>query len=250
MDSFDKLAMSIQEMGESEGDRSYFDALLPVVNHSVVTGHEDFLKTPGLMAPFVYDAVVALGLASCGLVETSAKDEYFSGEELFGAFLNTTFEGTSGSVLLDQKTGTRDPRSALFSLTNFIVDESNVENGSVQFKGMQTDLFISGEWESLIPYTFNDDTNGIPLDLHVLETNRNYFSPGLKVFGLTLCGIIIALAIGFSCWTYYNSKRRVVRASQPIFLYIISAGTLLMGECLEFLLTCKASTAISALSFR
>lgn len=202
-----------------------------VVDHSAVTNLEtSFLKSPGLVAPFLYDATVALGLASCGLVEKSEMNEYFTGEELFQAFLNTTFDGTSGSIVLED-TGTRDPRSALFSLTNFIDDEdANVGEGNVQFKGVESDLFKSGEWASLVPYTFNDGTSDIPADLPELETDSNYLSTGWKVFGAILVAIIILLALGFTCWTYINSAKRVVRSSQPIFLYMISAGTLLMGE--------------------
>ena len=116
-------------------------------------------------------------------------------------------------------------------MTNFIDDEdANVGEGNVQFKGVESDLFKSGEWASLVPYTFNDGTSDIPADLPELETDSNYLSTGWKVFGAILVAIIILLALGFTCWTYINSAKRVVRSSQPIFLYMISAGTLLMGE--------------------
>jgi len=242
MDLFDKLTSSLQQLGQNDIDMTYMYGHLPqeysdgkFANHSIITAQESFLKVPGLMAPFLYDAVVALGLASCELVEISQKDEYFTGEELFQAFINTTFEGTSGLVVLHQTTGTRNPWSAFFSLTNIVADENaDVNSGMVQFKGVGTDLFKSGEWESLFPYTFNDGTSDIPLDLPALETETNYLDMGLKVVGLILCGIIVALALGFSYWTYHNSRKRVVRASQPIFLHIISGGTLLMGELVCF----------------
>mmetsp|Transcript_28701 Transcript_28701/g.53060 ORF Transcript_28701/g.53060 Transcript_28701/m.53060 type:complete len:899 (-) Transcript_28701:897-3593(-) len=234
---YDKLTRSMQQLGGNEEDRSYLDSHFPrdypdgkVVNHSIITDQEAFLKVPGLVAPFVYDSIVALGIASCGLLEISDNTDYFTGEELFQALLNTTFDGASGSIILDPDTGTRDPRSALFSLTNFIDDDdASIDQGMVQFKRIETDLFKSGEWEPLVPYTFNNGASDIPLDLPILNTNSNYLSAGLKAIGLILCGIIIALALSFGYWTYRNSGRQVVRSSQPIFLYIISAGTLLMG---------------------
>ena len=240
MDKFDKLVKSMQILGENDEDRSYFDAQLPWddadgKNQSIITSQESFLKAPEIEVPFLYDAVVALGLASCGLVEVSESSEYFTGEELFQALLSTTFEGASGSIIFDPDTGTRDPRSALFSLTNIIDDEDiSSDKGKVQFKSVVTDIFKSGEWETIAPFTFNDGASEIPPDLPILKTNPNYLSSGSKSVGSILCCIIIVLALSFSFWTHLNSQQRAVRASQPIFLYIISAGTLLMGECDEF----------------
>ncbi len=41
--------------------------------------------------------------------------------------------------------------------------------------------------------------------------------------------MIIALSVGFTVWTKKKEKLGIVRAAQPIFLYIIAIGTLLMG---------------------
>jgi hypothetical protein len=228
LNSFDKLTTSIQVLGENEPDRFYLDGLYPK-KPSV----EIFVNIPGMISPFLYDAVVAIGLASCGLVDANKIHAYnFTGESLYTAILNTTFAGTSGSVVLSNVTGTRDPLSAMFSLTNFVDDEDAVVGSDIiQFKDIVTDLFKSGDWISLEPFTFNDGTVDIPPDLPALETNENYLSTGLKAVGLTLCGFIILLALGFSYWTFHNSNKRIVRSSQPLFLYLISAGTLLSGKC-------------------
>mmetsp|Transcript_18477 Transcript_18477/g.39971 ORF Transcript_18477/g.39971 Transcript_18477/m.39971 type:complete len:910 (+) Transcript_18477:305-3034(+) len=234
-EAFDKLTLSMQQLKTDEHDLAFLNDHLPrdypegkSVNHSEVTSQETFLSSPGFVAPYLYDAAVGLGLAACELTSTSEPNEYFTGEELFQAFVQREFEGTSGSVVLDPTTGSRNPRSALFSLTNFVVDE-DAGQGMVQFKGVDTDLFKSGQWESLVPYTFNDATHAIPLDLPALETDPNHLSTGFQVLGLILCGIIVGLSIIFACWTYRNRGLKVVRASQPIFLYLIASGTLLMG---------------------
>ncbi|KAL7534423.1 hypothetical protein ACHAXR_007962 [Thalassiosira sp. AJA248-18] len=202
----------------------------PNVNHTTVISDESFLNAPRLVAPFIYDAVVALGLAACDLALSPKDNVYFTGEELYNTFLNTTFAGASGSIVIDQSTGTRDPQSALFSLTNIVEDdEASVSGANVQFKEVTSDLFNSGTWESRNPYIFYDGTSDIPSDIPALETNTNYLSTGLKAFGSFMCAVILVLALGFSIWTNYNSKRRVVRASQPIFLNIITAGAALMA---------------------
>ena len=240
IEQYDKLTSSLQELN-NEADLAYIESLLStnyldakVVNHTSVTRGDVFLgPDPGLLAPFLYDAVIAIGLAACRLVEESTRiNEFFTGEELFTEILSnaTTFDGTSGRIMLDPNTGTRDPRSALFSLTNFVVDENANVDGTVQFKAIVADLFKSGKWENLENYTFNDGTNNIPLDLPVRETNPNYLTTGLRIVGLILCGIVIVMALAFSYWTYSNSDQRVVKSSQPIFLHIITGGSIIMGK--------------------
>jgi hypothetical protein len=97
----------------------------------------------------------------------------------------------------------------------------------IQFKSVDSDVFSSSQWQTLVTFTFNDGTNTIPLELPPLETDSNYSSTGLKVVGLMYCGITFALSIGFGCWTYcYRNNNK-----QLFLLYItISAGTFLMGE--------------------
>lgn len=240
IESYDKLVSSLQQLN-NEDDVAYLESLLPsdyidgkVVNHTVVTRGKDFLTTPGLVAPFLYDAVVLIGMAACRLVEqfNVTDDEYFTGEELYDALLSnlTSFEGTSGRVVLDSTTGTRDPRSALYSLTNFIDDEDASDDDNVQFKSVGTDVFKFGQWESLAPYTFNDGTQKVALDLPALETNSNYLSTGLRVVGLLLCCAVFVMSAAFTYWTYANRCERVVKSSQPIFLYLLTGGIVILGE--------------------
>jgi hypothetical protein len=150
---------------------------------------------------------------------------------LYASILDTTFNGTSGSIVFNNVTGTRDPLSALFSIKNFVVDEDAVVgSGMIQFKGRETDLFKLGDWVSLNPFIFNDGTGDIPPDLPEIDTNENYLSAAVKAMSLFLCSLIIFLAFASSYWTFHNSKKRIVRSSQPLFLHLISIGTLLMGE--------------------
>ena len=115
------------------------------------------------------------------------------------AIRNTSFTGTSGSVVFDPVTGTIDPFSAFFSLTNFVDDEDAVVGSDkIQFKGITTDLIKSGDWVNLHPYTFSDDTGDIPLDLPTHGTYENYLGNGLKALGLILYGFIVLLALGSS----------------------------------------------------
>ena len=236
MTNYDKLDTSMQQL-KNEADLSYIESLFPtdysdgkVLNHSIISREDAFLSKPTFATPFLYDAVISLGIASCQL--RLRGNAAFTGAELFQYFKNTTFEGTSGSVVFDTETGTRDPNSAVFLLKNAVYDEdATVEPGMIQFKSVDTDVFNSGRWDNLMPYTFNDGSSSISPDLPPLEVDYNYPSVGLKVVGLLFFLIIFVLAVGFSYWTYIYRSKHVVRSSQPLFLYIISAGTLLMGKC-------------------
>ena len=234
------MAPSIKIISENKVDREYLDGLYPRTPPVPI-----FVTIPGIVAPFLYDAVVAIGMASCSLMEDSGyvsgqetpKEEdnvgynNITGDNLFRAFRNTSFMGTSGSIVIDPVTGTRDPMSALFSLTNFVrARTTTVDSDTTQLMPIDTDLFKSGDWVSLQPFTFNDGTRDVPADLPPPETYSIYLGTTLQAVGLTLCGIIVVLALGSSYWTYHFSKRRIVRSSQPLFLHLISAGTLLMGK--------------------
>jgi hypothetical protein len=60
VDEYDKLSTSLQVLGANEADRAYLDTLYPKSSSS-----EIFVNIPGMVGPFLYDAVVAIGLASC-----------------------------------------------------------------------------------------------------------------------------------------------------------------------------------------
>jgi hypothetical protein len=232
MEGVDGLTLAMQEL-RNDDDLSFLNAHLPryaeggSVNHSEVTSQATFLSDTGYAAPFLYDAVIALGLAACSL---TSKPENFTGQDLYQAFVETEFEGASGSVKFINTTGSRTTESTFFSLSNFVVD--NDSDGKVTFKKVESILSISNQSEIDAAYIFANGTSIIPPDLPAPEYDPNYIHTLLKVFGLLLCTIIMTMSIAFCLWTYRNRKVQVVVKSQPIFLYIISLGTLLMGSAI------------------
>jgi len=240
MKAYDALVEGMQQLGKSNEDKEYLYSLLPkynsmgqVTNHTDVTDLNSFLMTPGLVAPFLYDAVISAGLSVCNLLKNhnaTAGSFALNGGDHYAAILNTTFEGSSGPILLHPKTGTRTPKSALFSLVNFVDDPDASTSTVVQFKSQETDIFEFGAWRSLRPFVFNGGNNIVPSDVPEVDVNRNYIPTALRALGLVLCGVIIILSVGFIVWTKLKEKLRVVKAAQPIFLYIIAIGTLLMGS--------------------
>lgn len=233
MEKYDLLGDALRSLRDSEADIEFLDGIMPSypeghteVDHTIYTKGDQFLKSQGMLAPFLYDATISVGLAACDLYESTG-GLAFTGDELFARVLNTTFEGTSGTIVLDPDTGTRDPTSALFIMTNFVPDPVNSTH--VSFKGVNTDLFESGSWRTLEPYVFGDGTTDVPSDLPKLELVEDRISPALLGIMLALCALVILLSLASVAWTRYFRMRRVVRSSQPIFLSLISAGVALMA---------------------
>jgi hypothetical protein len=161
------------------------------------------------VAPFLYDAVIALGLAACNLVLN------FTGQDLYQAFVETEFEGALGSVDFINETGSRTPQSALYSLSNFVINDYT--NNVVILKKVKTNLFKSNQWENHSAFIFADGTSINPPCLPALEYDPNHLSTPIQVVGLLLCAIIITILVTFGLWTYCNQGVQVVRASQPFF---------------------------------
>ena len=177
-------------------------------------------------AAFLYDSTIALGLAACNATQPGT---YFDGPTHFQAVLNTTFEGATGMVQLDPVTGTRIATSARFTLLNFVENATN-ESDQVTFSTVETDVFKDGAWVKLQPVVFNDGSTTPHPDLPEVTVDMNYIGTGWRAAGLTMAGLILLLSIGWAVWTRRNHTKRVVRASQPLFLYMICAGCFLMGS--------------------
>lgn len=188
---------------------------------------------------FNYDAVIAMGLAACGILQEEGRNAslYFNGPELLDAFVKQEFEGASGFVKVDPTTHSRAPDTGFFVLhnvngktkdgkTTFVPDAVSYTTANpdvnstaihwVDFEGKQ--------------FIYSDGSTNFPLSLPpVVNFDQNHLSSGVRAVGLLLAGVIFACSIFFSGWTFWYREKRVVRASQPIFLQMICFGTLLMG---------------------
>jgi len=185
---------------------------------------------------------MTLGIAAC-----NAKNPFFSGEDLFDQFLQVNFEGASGTVRINEKTGARYHNTTPYYIANGIVTEPD-ENGNVTLKvvpALEYSATSNGEgstqarWRSYngTKYNYSDFTFTPPLSLPEIELNQNEIPVGLFATGMALSCVIMLSAIGFAIWTWLNRKSRVVRASQPGFLIAICIGVFLMASAIIFLST-------------
>ena len=70
-----------------------------------------------------------------------------------------------------------------------------------------------------------------PLQLPDVNMNYNYIG-NLAILGYVMFGLIAASALGLAAWTYAKRSKRIVRASQPMFLGMICVGVLIMVSTL------------------
>lgn len=184
---------------------------------------------PSFFSPFIYDAVMAIGASMCraGSLQTN-----FSGVQVFDELRLLDFNGASGRVKFDNVTGTRDYRTMTFQLWNPVVFGKLDESDLVRFEMVPTKVFQDGTWQGLPdqPFFFSDGTTTPPPSLPPVHMDKNFIGQVGRTIGYGLMGIIMLCSIVSLIWVIVFRKERVVRASQPFFLVMISTGTFVMAS--------------------
>lgn len=55
----------------------------------------------------------------------------------------------------------------------------------------------------------------------------------VRPIGLSLCGVLFVTSIGLAGWTVYNREHSVLAMSQPVFLVMLTFGTMVLGKSLS-----------------
>jgi len=212
----------------------------------------------------LYDTVIAYGIAACKALGDDSSGGGFTGAELYKRMLETNFDGVSGTVKLDPLTGSRVDSTSSFALNNIIpsryfndpltgsrVDATSSftitniipsryfnetrtrrlqDNDTITFKSQVTHVYYNSTWNRTEhAYVYNDGTTNIPLSLPPLKVEENFLKVSWQVICLVMAILIMISSIALCIWVQVNKNKRVVKASQPIFLNCLLAGTLLMG---------------------
>lgn len=96
---------------------------------------------------------------------------------------------------------------------------------------------MTDQWNQIIK-AYNDRGDTVAPILEIYQRLRGVYVPNeeknylttVRPIGLTLMAIIVASSLGAAAWVAWKRKAKVVRASQPFFLYLIGLGTLMMGS--------------------
>jgi ABC-type sugar transport system substrate-binding protein len=73
-----------------------------------------------------------------------------------------------------------------------------------------------------------------PLNLPEYTVNNNYLG-NLSIIAYVLVAVIEVAALAIMTWTYLHRKTRVIRASQPFFLYMVVIGVMVFASAMVFL---------------
>ncbi|CAB9497518.1 acid type B receptor subunit 2 [Seminavis robusta] len=230
MTVFDKFYAKWRAMVENPENLALVAAQQPLyADEPEYTGHDIdesmFDEDTSRPASVVFDEIILLGLSAC---RTLAMGQEVDGKAMFETLLQISFQGATGNVTVDPKTGTRLPATAFFRMDNFVQEPINETH--VTFGMRLSEAFIDGQWVEEEPFVFNDGTTTTPSDLPAVEINYNHIHTGIRAAGLTMATVVLGLSVALAGWTIYNRKRHVIRASQPIFLTILCTGTFVMGS--------------------
>jgi hypothetical protein len=178
-------------------------------------------------AGFIYDAVMSIGIGACA---AAAQGNRSSTAHLQG-IRQSPFYGATGRVEYlnrDGRSGTRDPYSVPWGVVNVLPGRPGQQPFEFSTLWLSVGNSTQSGWIEQTPFVFADGTTtGPPLRT---MPEQNYLSPGLQIMGLSLMSIAILLAILSIVWVFVQRNHRVVLASQPIFLYIISFGCIIQAS--------------------
>lgn len=228
MPRYDLYNSKMEELKNKE-DQDYLASIIPKNDGETPFVYDDNFLLPirDPIAPFTYEAAALLGLSAC----VSANDTLsLTGRNHYDSMLTTNMRGVLDDVVLSE-TGSRTANSTFFTIVNF-VDEPTESANSVMFKAVHTHGFENGDWQQYQDYIFNDGSSRIQPDLPDQELDLNYISPVMRGVVLSLCAIAVLLAFWLTFWTYRHLKTRVVRASQPFFLYLICVGSVIASSAI------------------
>ena len=239
------LDIFLQQVGQISKDAKALHYILSKTSFPVGKEHgtvQEIQKGRPVFAdtafgPLVYDSVVALGLAACHAEQANQNraTEYFTGKEHFASFKNTTFAGASGEIRFNPDSGSRDPMSSYYVVQNLVaspvlIEARHVRGDFGKLIAVPSGLLESGKWSTLAPFVYSDGSTTQHADLPALYLEENLLTTGWRAAGLAICGLALALSIGFAAWVVVKRESRVVRASQPIFLLFICLGSFIFAS--------------------
>jgi 7 transmembrane sweet-taste receptor of 3 GCPR/Receptor family ligand binding region len=172
-----------------------------------------------------YDAMTALGLAACAVPKV-----LFNGSELYGQLLQTEFNGVSGPVRFNRATGTRLSDELKYEVVNLLVSpEQRMSDGKVTFDQTKTSYIIDPAGvEMRGPFIFPNGTTTPPEDLP--PPKQIGIEHEAIIVGYTLAAVVMVTSVGWMYWTWRNRNKDIVKAAQPLFLWQLCIGTLLIGS--------------------
>jgi len=228
-------------------------SLLDKFNQANVTDFI-YMEDPDLYVPFTYDAAMTVAMGACGaslhkntsrldLEEisteqyTSNMSYFFTGPQLFESMRASSFEGASTSVSYIPNTCSRDYSGKMIYMENLRRNPGLNSDGMASFTFhnaatySKDDSAIPGkaQWKPTSPFYFYNASAIPPIDFPppnttVLSISRGALAGGLFMSSLA---IVVGLVCGVGILVY--RKKKIVQASQPIFMEMICLGSVIIA---------------------
>jgi hypothetical protein len=196
----------------------------PLVGMDPILFLDTFAPAPSIFAMMAYDAVMALGIGACEI-----ESDFFTCPELFESFKKVDFRGATERVLFNTTTGTRDQNYLTYQIYNFIAEADAGEIVTITPYKSQLITLQNESIEVLREFVFFGGNTTPPLGQPLHKEDLNLVSDGVRSICWVLSGALILLSSHCIVFTYRRRNTPTVRASQPIFLVILCAGTLIMA---------------------
>jgi len=190
----------------------------------------NFDQKPGFVRPFFYDAVMSLAVAMC-----TAPGEFFFGKDVYKRFLQTDFDGASGSVRVNNITGSRIPETITFGVWNSQVAEVD-KNGKLIIEFMPSMYYDleTAEWKTILDnrFVFANGSTKPPSPLSSNLVNNNYIGDLARIIGYSLVGIAGSFSLVYAGWVVWFRREHVVLSAQPLCLLMVCFGTIIASSAI------------------
>ena len=154
--------------------------------------------------------------ASNGTITSSGHQENIRRAVFSGATGRIVFGGGS-----QDEVGVRDPSTVLWGEFNVLPPHPE-RNETIYFDITGIYEPDAKDWRQVKPFVYRDGRT-VPPDLRD-QADQNFLSSGLRAMGLSLMIIVVLAAVVCVLWVFLRRKHRVLKASQPVFLYLIAFG--------------------------
>lgn len=193
----------------------------------------DFL--PPQHASFIYDSVMAVGLAACrwklNQSQTNTHADSLQTLPHLAAIINIQFHGASGHVsFINTPDRGRNPNGLFIGMENIQPTQIHPTSGKQSYKSVLTSVYENGQWRDLPSTSFLYPGGGTTPPMPLRDpADENFLSPGVRAVGLAL--LTIAYINGFGCalWVFNMRNVQLVRSAQPLFLVTLCMGSVIMS---------------------
>lgn len=262
IDSYDRFTKAWKSIPADDDLLDYLHSKLPApVNPDTpaYTMPKGFYEEgfPHHDVTFSYDAIVALGLSACELLEQEQAQQQqqqqdgdgsrrrkLSTEDVSNALggthhrdnlIHRSFSGASGDVVFANDKSTRTADSSYFVMANLVASDFN--DTHTTFKGSPVPFFYDtkvAKWLSFgpKPFVYADNTTDAPSELPPQVEEMNQITATVRGVGLFLGAFAMAASLICLLAMLANLDNGVMKASQPIFLVLICGGTFLLAAAI------------------